>query len=327
MRFENRTRMLNLMQLVILAAGFGRRFGGLKQLAPVGPNGQAIMDYTAFGAKSCGYEGIIVIVREDIREEIAQYIEKNWPPDLPVVLVNQGPVPGTAQAVLSAAPYIHGPFGVANADDIYGEPALRALIEHFETGPTGFSSPDEARELHLLVAYHLVRTVLTDATVTRGLCEVDADDHLMSIEENLVSLREDGRFDAEPVLSGAGKSPRVLEGSESVSMNLWGFYPTMLTHLAEAVDSYDATQSGRRELLLPEVIGHAVRSGAVKVHVLETDERCIGVTHAEDVSIVHEELIVAPHEGLIVAPHEELIVASRPRAAWLNAITRGRTRH
>ncbi len=298
------------MQLVILAAGFGRRFGGLKQLAPVGPNGQAIMDYTADAAKSCGYEGIIVIVREDIREEIAQHIAKNWPADLPVTLVNQGPVPGTAQAVASAAPYIHGPFGVANADDIYGESALRALIEHFEAGATGFSSPNEVREYQLLVAYHVVRTVLTDATVTRGLCEVDANDNLLSIEEHLVSLREDGRFDAEPVLAFSGKQPRVLEGNEWVSMNLWGFHPSMLEHLSRAVASFGKTRSGRRELLLPEVVGQAVREATINVHVLATDDRCIGVTHAEDVSIVHE----------------ELTVGSGPRGSWLSGTGWGRTR-
>ena len=311
MRFENGTRKLILMQLVILAAGFGRRFGGLKQLAPVGPSGQAIMDYTANAAKSCGYEGIIVIVREDIHDEIAEHIARYWQEDLPVTLVDQGKVSGTAPAVLSAAPYIHGPFGVANADDIYGEPALRALIEHFEAGRSGFSSPDEARKLHLLVAYHVVRTVLTDAPVTRGLCEVDADDNLVSIEEHRVSLREDGRFDAEPLVVAAGKSPRVLEGNEWVSMNLWGFHPSILGHLAQAVDSYDVAHSGRRELLLPEVVGRGVHAGTVNVHVLETDERCIGVTHAEDVSIVHE----------------ELTVATRPRAPWLNSITWGRARH
>ncbi|HUY05993.1 MAG TPA: NTP transferase domain-containing protein [Acidimicrobiales bacterium] len=298
------------MQLVILAAGFGRRFGGLKQLAPVGPNGQAIMDYTAYAAKSCGYEGIIAIVREDIRDEIAEHIKMNWPKDLPVELVIQGPTPGTAQAVLSAAPFIHGPFGVANADDIYGEPALRALAEHFESGTSGFSSPDEVRGQHLLVAYHVMRTVLTDATVTRGLCEVDADDKLLSIEENLVSLREDGRFNAEPLISSAGKTPSILEGNEWVSMNLWGFYPSMLTILANAVENFDAAQAGRRELLLPEVVGRAVHSGDINVHVLETDERCIGVTHAEDVTIVREELIVTP----------------KPRAIWPNSLTRGRTR-
>ena len=297
------------MQLVILAAGFGRRFGGLKQLAPVGPSGQAIMDYTAHAAASCGYEGIVVIVRADIREEIAHHIAKNWPAELPVVLVNQGPIPGTAQAVLSAAPHLHGPFGVANADDIYGESALRALIEHFEAGTAGFSSPDVSRKSHLLVAYHLVRTILTDATVTRGLCEVDADDNLVSIEETQVSLREDGRFDVEPLVATTKRPRRILDGSEWVSMNLWGFHPSILRHLARAVERFDATPSGRRELLLPEVVGRAVRSGRANVHVLETDERCIGVTHSEDVRLVHEELIVAP----------------RPRATWTNAINRGRT--
>lgn len=298
------------MQLVILAAGFGRRFGGLKQLAPVGPDGQAIMDYTAQAAKSCGYEGVVMIVREDIRDEIAAHVKANWPADLPVDFVVQGPIPGTAQAVLSAAPFLHGPFGVANADDLYGTSALQALREHFEAGPEGFSSPDTVRGYHLLVAYRVVRTVLTDATVTRGLCEVDESDNLVSIAEHSVSLREDGRFDAEPLVASLDHPPRVLEGNEWVSMNLWGFYPDMLTILAEAVETFDPRQYGRRELLLPEVVGRAVRSGAASVHVIDTDERCIGVTHAEDVHIVHDELTLAP----------------RPRAPWRNPFVRGRTR-
>src|SRR5579863_10053944 len=103
------------MRLVILAAGHGRRFGGLKQLAPVGPNGEAIMDYTASAAQSCGFDGIVVVVRKDIRHEIVEHIKGNWPSDLPVYYAIQGPVPGTAQAVLSAAPYLDGPFGIANA--------------------------------------------------------------------------------------------------------------------------------------------------------------------------------------------------------------------
>lgn len=282
------------MQLVILAAGFGRRFGGLKQLAPVGPNGQAIMDYTAHAAKSCGYDEIIVIVREDIKDEIAEHVARSWPADISVKIVVQGRVPGTAQAILSAAPFLRGPFGVANADDLYGEPALRSLIEHFEPGAQGYSTPDSARNDHLLVAYHVVRTVLTDATVTRGLCDVDDADKLLSIAEHRVSLLEDGRFDAEPIIATQENPPHVLDGSEWVSMNLWGFHLDMLVHLARAVEAYDASITGRRELLLPEVVGRVVRSGEASVHVIETDERCIGITHAEDIRIVHEELILLP---------------------------------
>lgn len=296
------------MQLVILAAGFGRRFGGLKQLAPVGPNGEAIMDYTAMAAKSCGFEGLVIVVREEIRGEIEAHIAKVWPDDLPVQFAIQGPLPGTAQAVLSAAPFLHGPFGVANADDIYGEPALRALLEHFEAAPEGFSTPDSARDSHLLVAYHVVRTVLTDATVTRGLCEVDEMDNLLSIAEHSVSLREDGRFDAEPQVATSDQGPRILSGNEWVSMNLWGFYPSMLDHLAKEVAEFDPVKAGRRELLLPEVVARVVRSGVESVHVIETEERCIGVTHAEDMTILHD----------------ELALTSNARLAWKNPFTRGR---
>jgi choline kinase len=298
------------MQLVILAAGFGRRFGGLKQLAPVGPQGQAIMDYTASAAQSCGYESIIVVIREEIREEIESHIAKNWPSDLKVHFAVQGPVAGTAQAVLSAAPYIHGPFGVCNADDLYGKTAFLALREHFEPVLVGYSTPAAARGHHLLVAYHVLRTVLTDATVTRGICEVDGSDNLRSIAEHHVSLREDGRFDAEPLVASAKYPARILEGSEWVSMNLWGFYPSMLDHLADAVANFETTPTGRRELLLPEVVSRVINAGAEIVHVIETDERCIGITHAEDISIVNDELSLTPD----------------PRESLLDAAAKGRTR-
>jgi hypothetical protein len=160
------------------------------------------------------------------------------------------------------------------------------------------------------VAYHVVRTVLTDATVTRGLCEVDEMDNLVSIAEHSVSLREDGRFNAEPQVVSSGQVPRILSGNEWVSMNLWGFYPSMLEHLAEAVTNFDPTKAGRRELLLPEVVGSVVRSGAESVHVIETEERCIGVTHAEDITILHD----------------ELAVTTNARLSWRNPFTRGRPR-
>lgn len=282
------------MRLVILAAGFGRRFGGLKQLAPVGPNGEAIMDYTASAAQSCGYDGIVLVVREDIQKEIAEHVKHYWSSQIPVHYAIQGPVPGTAQAVLSAAPYLNGPFGIANADDLYGESALRALHDHFVAGLDGFSSPDEARDHHLLVAYHVVRTILTDAAVIRGLCEVDEHDNLRAIAEYSVILREDGHFNAEPLVPTKENGPRVLNGDEWVSMNLWGFHPSMLLHLAREVATFDPSTASRRELLLPVVVGNALADGTANVHVLETDERCIGVTHADDLVLVSDELKLVP---------------------------------
>src|SRR5271165_5027494 len=162
------------MQLVVLAAGFGRRFGGLKQLAPVGPKDEALMDFTARDALAAGFGGVVLIVRDEVRDELLAHVRAYWPSELPVEAVTQGPVSGTAQAVASARPAIDGPFGVANADDLYGKAAIEALAAHLLTG-----APSE----HVLVAYRLADTVLTDATVTRGVCVTGGDGVLERIVE------------------------------------------------------------------------------------------------------------------------------------------------
>jgi len=274
------------MQLVILAAGHGRRFGGLKQLAPVGPNGEAIMDYTARSAEACGYEGVVVVVREEIREEIARHINRAWPTSLATELVCQPDRPGTAQAVLAARPVLGPIFGVANADDLYGTTALEMLyatmgLEAARPGPS-------ARVAHLLVAYHLAQTILTPAPVTRGLCNVSEDGFLRTIVEHRVERAGDGTFAAVPL--GEDRPPRALLGSELVSMNLWGFEERILDHLDHALASFVSGDHGRKELLLPDVVGSLVADGTDEVRVVETDTRCIGVTHQDDVSLVGDEL-------------------------------------
>jgi len=286
------------VQLVVLAAGHGRRFGGLKQLAPVGPNGEAIMDYTARAAEACGYSGVVLVVREEIREEILAHVRRRWPATLSVAIVCQPARPGTAQAVLSARPAVEGPFGVANADDLYGEAALGTLLEHFSAPTSQLSARDPlAASRHLLVAYRLVRTVLTAGPVTRGLCEVGEDEQLLRIVEHTVRLRDDGRFEAAPLARPGATAAEVreLSGDERVSMNLWGFHPRMFDHLASALERFEPERAPRPELLLPDVVGALVESRADSVHVVDTEARCIGVTHREDVAIVREELAV--HAG------------------------------
>ena len=272
------------MQLVILAAGHGTRYGGLKQLAPVGPHDEAIMDYTARAAASCGFDGVVLVVREEIRAEMEHHVGARWPASLPVEIVCQPPIPGTAQAVAAARPVISGPFGVANADDIYGEPALRAVHDHFRGGI--------ADDTHVLVAYQLVRTVLTDAAVKRGLLESGDDGLLVRIAEHSVSLLDDGSFVAVPLGTHEPPEkpePRIVPGSARVSMNLWGFHPRILGMLDDALAAFDPGPEGR-ELLLPQVIGDLVATGADRVRVVDTEAHCIGVTHTEDVAIVRAEL-------------------------------------
>ena len=300
------------MQLVILAAGHGRRFGGLKQLAPVGPNGEAIMDYTARAAQACGFDGIVVVVREEIHDEILEHVRAAWPATLPVAMVCQPPVPGTAQAVLAARPAIEGPFGVANADDLYGTDALGALVAHFSSPVSALGARDAdplAPSRHVLVAYRLVRTVLTAGGVTRGLCDVGNDGQLLRIVEHHVDLRDDGGFDAIPLArhgahAGEPAEPRALSGAERVSMNLWGFHARILDHLTEAVARFDPERAPRPELLLPDVVGSLLEDGRDSVHVLDTSARCIGITHREDIAIVRDELALdaAEHASIRTAP-------------------------
>lgn len=271
------------MQLVLLAAGHGRRFGGLKQLVPVGPGGEALMDYTARDALAAGFDGIILIVREEIQGELMDHIGPRWPADLPVVPVIQGQIAGTAQAVESARPFIDGPFGVANADDLYGEKAIAILASELRKG-----APSE----HVLVGYRLADTVITDDTVTRGVCESGGDGYLSRIVENQVRRIEDG-FEATPLAGPGAGEWRRLSGDEVVSMNLWGFAESMLDEIDDALDTFDPDSAPHDEgkppeLLLPDVVGVAVAAGRSLIRVVASESRCIGLTHPGDLPLVRK---------------------------------------
>ncbi len=280
------------MQLVVLAAGHGRRFGGLKQLARVGPEGQALMDFTARSALEAGFDGVVLIVREEVREELLQHISEHWPSALRVTTVVQGPIAGTAQAVASAAPHVGGPFGVVNADDLYGDEAVATLASELKTLDTSAAE-------HVMVAYRLANTILDDAPVTRGVCWTDGSGRLKEIAEQKVQQAGKGRYIARPLGAGPEHPGRELTGDEDVSMNLWGFTTGIFEQLDEALGSFDpaAAQSidGKPpEVLLPRVVGDLVARGQATVRVANTAARCIGITHPDDLalvrSIVAEEL-------------------------------------
>lgn len=283
------------MQIVVLAAGHGRRFGGLKQLAAVGPNGEALMDYTARDAVRAGCTHAILILRDDVRDELLEHIAQYWPPELAVTPVVQGPIAGTAQAVASAAPLVEGSFGVVNADDLYGSEALGALVR-----TTGELGDDE----HLIVAYRLADTVLTDAAVTRGLCRVDASGYLERLVEHTVRRQADGSFLGRP-LSEPEAEMAPVAGDEVVSMNLWGFSPKIMAGLDTALTAFDPETAPHAEgkppeLLLPDVVGALVSSGRARVRVERTGGRCIGITHPDDLPLVRS--IVSGGETGSAAP-------------------------
>lgn len=285
--------------LVVLAAGMARRYGGCKPLAPVGPNGEAVIDLVASDAIAAGFGDLVLVLHPDTGPAIRYHVERCWPASLTVGFVEQ-PVPlGTTHAVLAARPALDPahPFAVANADDVYGEPAMSLLAGHLDT------QVDE----HALVCFPLQSTVVTDNPVTRGVCRIDADGHLVSIAERRhVSRVDDGHhFDA---LDGG--QPDTLPGDAPVSVNLWGFHAAIWEVLCSAmdasglagpvrsatgnptaVDQATGDPSGTSEVLLPEVVGSMVASGTgLPVRALRSDSRCIGVTHAGDLPMVRAEL-------------------------------------
>jgi len=283
--------------LVLLAAGLGSRFGGPKQLAPIGPAGDALLDYTAREALDAGFERLILIVRGEIADAVESHIKSRWPGEVRPEFVRQDLEPvavaaaragrvkplGTAHAVLTAAAHLDGPFGVANADDLYGPRALGALAQHLAGGGG-----------HALVAYHLANTLLGDRPVNRALCRVGPGGKLAGITEGEVRS-EGGRLTWTPI--GAPDSETLtMTGQEPVSVNLWGFTPAFVPVLAGAFAAFaagDAIASGA-ELYLPTVVGDRLGEGdgdrGIDVDVLVTEEHCLGVTHPDDVPLLQKTL-------------------------------------
>jgi hypothetical protein len=281
--------------LVLLAAGMGSRFGGPKQIAPIGPGGSALIDYAARDALAAGFGRLVLIVRGEIAEAVDAHVREHWPAELRPEYVRQDLEPaavaatsagrqkplGTAHALVAAAPLLDGPFGVANADDLYGASAFAGLAGHLRQGGG-----------HALVGYRLANTLLGDRPVNRALCEVDADGNVTRIIEGAVHV--DGAQLTWRPIGAPDEEARVMKGDEPVSMNLWGFTPGIVPVLEDAFASF--SEGGRiaagEELFLPNVIGENLRSagGDLVVTMLVSEERCLGVTHPDDVPLLQETL-------------------------------------
>ncbi|HKH87601.1 MAG TPA: NTP transferase domain-containing protein [Acidimicrobiales bacterium] len=270
------------MHLVVMAAGHGRRFGGLKQLAPVGPDGEALMDYTARDAVTAGFDQAVLVVRRDVRDELLDHVAGHWPAELQVTPITQGPIAGTAQAVASTASVVDGSFGVVNADDLYGAAALQMLADEVTS-----LGPDE----HVIVGYRLDQTVLTDATVTRGICLTTEDGFLDVVQEMSVQRQPGGGFLGRPIRATDTDPESELSGEEVVSMNLWGFSMGIFDDLDRALARFDPATAPHApgkppEVLLPDVVAHLVSRQLARVRVVETSGRCIGITHPDDLPLV-----------------------------------------
>ena len=221
--------MMQKPVLVVLAAGMGSRYGGMKQLDPVGPAGQLIIDYSIYDARRAGFEKVIFIIRKEneadfraaIGDRLSHLMEVGYAfqslEDLPApytVPAGRTKPFGTGQAVLSARSLIEGPFAVINSDDYYGPQAFQAVYDHLSTHADG------ARYQYCMVGYQLQNTVTENGSVSRGVCQVGPDGMLQSVTERTRIVQRDGL-----IQYADGDSWVTLPGSTTVSMGLWGWGP------------------------------------------------------------------------------------------------------
>ncbi|MEN8256007.1 MAG: sugar phosphate nucleotidyltransferase [Verrucomicrobiota bacterium] len=273
--------------LVIMAAGIGSRYGGLKQIDPVGPSGEIVLDYSIYDAIRAGFGKVVFIIRPDIEADFKEAIGNKLEGKIDVEYVFQtlGNIPdrfsvpegrtkpwGTGQAVLTAAPAVNEPFAVINADDFYGRETFEVLAGHLSAvnpEDTGFC----------MVGFYIKNTLSPHGSVARGFCDAK-DGKLETVVERFeIERKEDGLI--RYVVDG---EPREMHDDDLVSMNAWGFTPQLFGFLENGFVEFLARAGTelKSEYLLPELIDGMIKNGEAAVDVLPTNEKWMGVTYPED---------------------------------------------
>jgi hypothetical protein len=279
------------LTLVVMAAGIGSRYGGLKQIDPVGPSGEVVLDYSVYDALRAGFDRVVFIIRKDIETEFRERIGRRveGAADTVYVLQSLDQVPpgfavpagrkkpwGTAQAILACRDAVASPFVAINADDYYGRTAFEAIA-----GYLGRSGASDRRGDFAMVGYRLENTLSEHGTVARGVCQATADGDLAGIRELLKIKRfPDGIKHTE---NGADWLP--LDPASWTSMNFWGFTPDLFDQLERRFPAFlrdHAARIEKAEFLIPEVVGGLIREKAARVKILPTREHWFGVTYPED---------------------------------------------
>ena len=279
---------MNNLTLLVMAAGMGSRYGGLKQLDEVGPSGETIIDYSVYDAIKAGFTKVVFIIRRDFEQEFKSKITDKFNDKIQVEfafqdiedLPNGFSCPegrekpwGTGHAILSAAKLIDGPFNAINADDYYGRESFKTIANFYAR---------ESNDL-TLVAFRLENTLSIFGSVTRGLCEVKNDRLVTVIETD----------DLRKTNSGITSDRDIdLNGSEPVSMNMWGFTPVIFDYLQEMFVDFLAQEGDelKSEFLIPSVINDLIQSGKEIVHVLYSNAPWFGVTYKKDKPYVVDQI-------------------------------------
>jgi len=298
--------------LVIMAAGIGSRFGGgIKQLEPVGPNGEIIMDYSIHDALEAGFNDIVFIIRKDLEKDFKEVIGDRIAKKAKVSYAFQemDDLPegfskpegrkkpwGTGQAILVCKDIIKNPFVVINADDYYGKEAFAKVHNYLVQDKEKNSMLD-----FCMAGFILSNTLSENGGVTRGVCQVDENDMLTGvIETHDITKGEDGA----QIPDGNG-GYQTIDGNSRVSMNMWGFTPEILEELEKGFSIFleNLTPDDiKSEYLLPTIVDQLIQSKKAQVKVLETKDRWFGVTYKEDKQVVVDSFRRLIEEGVYAFP-------------------------
>ena len=268
------------ISLLVMAAGMGSRYGGLKQLDAVGPSGETIIDYSVYDAIQARFNKVVFIIRKDFEDEFKSQITDKYSGKIQVEFAFQDlhDLPdgftcpegrnkpwGTGHAILAAADLIHEPFVAINGDDFYGRESFKVVADYYLSGADDFS----------MVAFQLDKTLSTFGGVTRGLCTVKEGKLDTVIETGELQRKEQGVTSDRNI---------KLDGSEPVSMNVWGFTPVLFKYLKTMFVEFlnDEGNELKSEYLIPSVVNDLIKSGREDVHVLRSASSWFGVTYKDD---------------------------------------------
>ena len=268
------------LSLLVMAAGMGSRYGGLKQLDQVGPNGETIIDYSVYDAIKAGFTKVVFIIRKDFEDQFKSQITEKYSEkiDIAFAFQNLDDLPnsflcpdgrekpwGTGHAILSAKGLINDPFVVINGDDFYGQESFNVIADYYNNGGNQFS----------MVAFRLDKTLSSHGAVTRGVCNIKSEKLISVIETEDIEKKE------KKILSNRDIT---FNGSEPVSMNMWGFLPSLFNYLSKGFIEFLNAEGNelKSEYLIPSVINNLIQNKLEEIHVLRSNASWFGVTYKQD---------------------------------------------
>lgn len=299
--------------LVILAAGMGSRYGGLKQIDPLGPNGEVVIDYSLFDAYEAGFRRVVFIIKkefeEDFKEVIGNKIEKHF--EVQYAFQNIEDLPegfrnpedrvkpwGTGHALLAAKHMIDAPFCVINADDFYGKEAYRIVYQEL----LNMQETDKETPEYLMIGYQLMKTLSKHGHVARGICDLNAQQHLTGIIERTKIIEKDHLA----FFTEDEETWKQLPEDTTVSMNFWGFDVSVLDFMEERFPAFleVAMQENplKAEYLLPNIIGELIKEKKIEVAVKTSHDQWYGVTYKDDKPQVQKAIQNMIDEGVYQSP-------------------------